>query len=190
MQTKPTLLLHSCCAPCSSSVLERLCQNFDVTVLYYNPNIYPKQEYDRRLQEQKTFLKKIGIKMIEGEYNETEYLAAISGKEHLPEKSSRCFCCYQFRLAKTAEFAQKLGFDFFTTTLSVSPHKNAEKINEIGQTLETQTSKFFAANFKKQNGYLRSLELSKIHNFYRQSYCGCKMSLLANKNKLENKNQI
>ena len=178
MQTKPTLLLHSCCAPCSSSVLERLCQNFDVTVLYYNPNIYPKQEYDRRLQEQKTFLKKIGIKMIEGEYNETEYLAAISGKEHLPEKSSRCFCCYQFRLAKTAEFAQKLGFDFFTTTLSVSPHKNSAVINEVGRKVAQEEGvRFLEESFKKKDGYLNSIKLAKKYDLYRQNYCGCRFSL-------------
>ena len=186
MTTKPRLLLHSCCAPCSSAVLERLMPTFDVTVFYYNPNIWPVEEYQKRLAEQKTFLDKLGVRMIEGEYNLDEYLLAIQGKENMPEKSPRCFECYRFRLEKTAQIARKNGFEFFTTTLSVSPHKNADWLNQIGEQLSTPQTKFLAANFKKQNGYLRSLQLSKIHNFYRQGYCGCQMSHAACVNKLEN----
>ena len=186
MTTKPRLLLHSCCAPCSSAVLERLLPDFDVTVFYYNPNIFPAQEYQKRLAEQKAFLKKLGVPIIEGDYNSTEYYFAIQGKENLPEKSPRCYECYRFRLAKTAEVARANNFDFFTTTLSISPHKNADWLNQIGESLSTPQTKFLTANFKKQNGYLRSLELSKIHNFYRQNYCGCQMSHAAYLNKLEN----
>lgn len=179
MTAKPTLLLHSCCAPCSSSVLEKLMKDFDVTVLYYNPNIHPKAEYDKRLAEQERFLKAINVKLIVGEYNPDEYFSAIQGKENLPEKSPRCYECYKFRLEKTAKIAKEKGFDYFTTTLSISPHKNADWINQIGKTLETPTCKFLEANFKKQNGYLRSLELSKQYGFYRQGYCGCQMSMQA-----------
>lgn len=190
MTSKPRLLLHSCCAPCSSAVLERLLPDFDVTVLYYNPNIQPKEEYQKRLDEQKAFLQTLAVPMIEGDYNSSEYYLSIYGKEDLPEKSPRCFECYRFRLEKTAQVARENGFDFFTTTLSVSPHKNADWINQIGERLSTPQTKFLAANFKKQNGYLRSLELSKIHNFYRQSYCGCQMSQSARQNKLENPRKV
>lgn len=190
MKSKPTLLLHSCCAPCSSAVLERLQNEFSVTVFYFNPNIFPKTEYQRRLAEQKRFLKQQNIPIIQGKFDPKQYHAAIMGHEALPEKSLRCFQCYKLRLEQTALTAQKLGFDFFTTTLSISPHKNADWINQIGQSLSTSTCQFLPANFKKQNGYLRSLELSKVYGFYRQNYCGCEMSLRASAKKLEKPSQI
>lgn len=182
-----TLLIHSCCAPCSSSVIEQLKEKFDITILYYNPNIYPESEYQKRLTEQRNYLKKIGIKLIEETYNPEEYLEAIKGKETLGEKTLRCFECYKFRMKKTAEIAQKLHFDYFTTTLSVSPHKNADYINQIGNELSTENCQFLVSNFKKNNGYLRSIQLSKENNFYRQQYCGCEMSYRCYLNKLEKK---
>lgn len=190
MPTKPTLLLHSCCAPCSSSVIEKLATNFNLTIYYYNPNIFPKEEYEKRLNEQKLYLQKLNINLIIGEYNPEEYNTAINGLESLGEKTARCYNCYKFRIEKTAKLAQKLKFDYFTTTLSVSPHKNAKWINEIGEQLSTEKCKFLVADFKKQNGYLRSLELSKENGFYRQNYCGCEMSYLASKNKLEKHNKV
>ena len=190
MTTKPTLLLHSCCAPCSSSVLERLTEAFDVTVFYYNPNIFPESEYKKRLAEQKTYLQTLGIKIIEGNYNPSEFLKAIKSKEDLPERSARCYECYKLRLTATKNLATKLNFNYFTTTLSVSPHKNADWINQIGNSLSISTCQYLEANFKKQNGYLRSLQLSKQHGFYRQAYCGCEMSMLASLNKLEKKQNV
>ena len=187
---KPTLLLHSCCGPCSSSVLEKLLPEFDVTVFYYNPNIFPEAEYQKRLTEQKNYLNQLGINLIEGEFDPTEFFKAIKGHENMPEKSIRCYNCYKFRLAKTCEMAEKLGFEYFTTTLSVSPHKNADWLNEIGKSLSTPKTKYLPANFKKQNGYLRSLQLSKQHGFYRQEYCGCEMSKRAILNKVEKTQKV
>ena len=186
MKTKPSLLLHSCCAPCSSSVLERLLPDFNVTVFYFNPNIFPESEYNKRLSEQKNYLQTLGINLIEGDFKPSEFFEVIQGHEHLPEKSSRCFNCYKLRLQKTFQVAKKLGFDYFTTTLSVSPHKNSDWLNQIGESLSTPTTKYLSSNFKKQNGYLRSLELSKRNGFYRQGYCGCEMSFRAYLNKVEN----
>ena len=180
---KPKLLLHSCCAPCSSSVLERLIPDFDVTVFYYNPNLYPQAEYERRLDEQIAYCRNIGVDLIVGDYVPTDFVAAIRGQESMPEKSTRCFSCYKLRLQETVKLAKEKGFEYFTTTLSVSPHKRAEWINEIGKSLETDLCKFLESNFKKQNGYLRSLQLSKENGFYRQDYCGCEMSFLARKNR-------
>lgn len=172
---KKRLLLHSCCAPCSSSVIEKLNPYFEITVFYYNPNILPKEEYCKRKSEQKNYLKNIDIKFIEGEYYSGDFFKAIIGKEHLPEKSIRCKECYRFRLEQTAQIAKEKDFDFFTTTLSVSPHKNVEWINEIMQDLEDKYNiKHLPSDFKKENGYLRSIHLSKDLNFYRQNYCGCR----------------
>lgn len=172
---KKTILLHSCCAPCSSSVIEILSSFFDITVFYYNPNILPKQEYETRMEEQKKYLQKLNIPFIEGEYNPLDFAFAIRGKENLPEKSERCKCCYEFRIRKTAELAAAKNFDFFTTTLSVSPHKNCEWINEIMQNMEEEYKvKHLPCDFKKEGGFLRSIELSKENLFYRQTYCGCR----------------
>ncbi|MDP4118907.1 MAG: epoxyqueuosine reductase QueH [Bacillota bacterium] len=179
---KPTLLLHSCCAPCSSYVLEYLSVYFDITVYYYNPNIYPQEEYSRRLEEQKTFLSVFklenGIKFVQGEYLPERFYESIKGLEDCPEGGERCFKCYALRMEEAAKIAKEHGFDYFTTTLSISPHKNAQKINEIGAVLQEKYGvKYLFADFKKKNGYKRSVELSKEYNLYRQEYCGCVFSV-------------
>lgn len=172
---KKKLLLHSCCAPCSSAVIERLLPHFEITVLYYNPNIMPEEEYEKRKNEQIQFLQKMNIPMLNIEYLHQDYLNAVKGKENLGEHSPRCYECYKLRLHKTAKLAKENGFDLFCTTLSVSPYKNATWINEIMETLSKQFDvDYLPSDFKKENGYLRSLELSKENNFYRQNYCGCK----------------
>lgn len=175
LQGRKTLLLHSCCAPCSSSVIEKLSLHFDISVFYYNPNILPKKEYEKRKNEQKKYLQSINIDFIEGDYNQEDFTTAILGKENLPELSERCKSCYYFRINETAKFARDNNFDFFTTTLSVSPHKNVEWINQIMQELEKKYKvKHLPSDFKKENGYLRSIEMSKQLKFYRQNYCGCR----------------
>lgn len=177
----PKLLLHACCAPCSSYVLEYLSNYFEITILYYNPNIYPKEEYDRRLEELKTFLPKVEYKnkvtLIECDYIEEEYNTAVKGLENLGEKSNRCYECYKFRLEKACKYAKENNYDYFTTTLSISPYKVSPWINEIGEDLMNKYDiKYLYADFKKKNGYKRSLELSSIYGLYRQDYCGCKYS--------------
>lgn len=177
----PTLLLHACCGPCSSYVLEYLSNYFKITILYYNPNIYPKEEYDRRLKELEVYLTKVKYKnkveLVICDYNENDYDSAVNGLEALGEKSKRCYNCYEFRLNKAAIYAKEHNFDYFTTTLSISPYKISSWINEIGENLEKKYSvKYLYADFKKRNGYKRSLELSKEYNLYRQQYCGCKYS--------------
>ena len=172
---KKSLLLHSCCAPCSSSVLEKLKDKFDVTVFYYNPNIAPFSEFERRLKEQITLLEKLKISCIIAEYEPNDFFTAIKGYENYPEGSERCKHCYYFRMRELAKFAKERNYDYFTTTLSVSPHKNADWINEIGKELEKEFNvKFLISDFKKKNGYLRSLELSREYGLYRQEYCGCR----------------
>ncbi len=173
---RPTLLLHSCCAPCSSSVLERLTADFDVTVLYYNPNIYPAEEFEKRLAEQKKLLTQMpaGVSFLESEYAPEEFFAAVRGLEQEPEGGARCAVCFRQRLERCAELAAKHGFDFFTTTLTVSPLKDAELLNRIGQdAAEKYGTRFFPSDFKKRDGYLRSLRLSEEYGLYRQNYCGC-----------------
>ncbi|KYH34957.1 hypothetical protein CLTEP_11210 [Clostridium tepidiprofundi DSM 19306] len=177
----PYLLLHSCCAPCSSYVLEYLSEYFNITVYYYNPNIHPEKEYRKRVNEQENFIKKFNTKnkvsFIEGEYKPQHFFNMAKGLEKVREGGERCFKCYEMRLRKAAELAKQRGFDYFTTTLSISPHKNAQKINEIGQELEKEYGiKFLYSDFKKKNGYKRSIELSKEYNLYRQDYCGCVFS--------------
>lgn len=173
----PSLLLHSCCAPCSSSVIEQLASSFDITVYFYNPNIAPNAEYERRKEEQKRLLTEktyLGIKFVEADYNKTEFFTAIKGLEHIKEGGDRCFACFNLRLSKAMHYANEMHFDYFCSTLTVSPHKNAQKINEIGFLLsKNSTTKFLPSDFKKNNGYKRSLELSKEYNLYRQDYCGC-----------------
>ncbi len=178
---KPSLLLHACCAPCSSYVLEYLNNYFDITILYYNPNIYPEEEYQRRLEELKRFLKDCSFAnstiLIETRYQTEEYYDAIKGLENLGERSTRCYQCYEFRMEEACKYAKENHFDYFTTTLSISPYKNSEWVNEIGAKLEQQYSiPYFYADFKKKNGYKRSLELSKEYGLYRQDYCGCEFS--------------
>lgn len=173
---KPTLLLHSCCAPCSSYVLEYLSKYFDITIFYYNPNIAPFSEYQKRVIEQKKLISelKLGIKFIEGPYDNDLYEEMIKGLEHEKEGGSRCFKCYELRLRKTAFVALEQDFDYFTTTLTISPYKNTNKLNEIGKRLSDELGiSYLYSDFKKKNGYKRSIELSKIYNLYRQDYCGC-----------------
>lgn len=177
----PRLLLHSCCAPCSSYVLEYLSEYFEITVFYYNPNIYPSTEYEKRVEEQKLLIEKLKTKhpvsMLAGPYDKELFYEMAIGLEEMPEGGSRCFSCYELRLRKTAEMAKKGGFDYFTTTLSISPLKNAAKLNEIGGTLgEEYGVNYLFSDFKKKNGYKRSTELSKIYGLYRQDYCGCEFS--------------
>ncbi len=178
---KPSLLLHACCAPCSSYVLEYLSNFFEITILYYNPNIYPKEEYQRRLEELKKFLKSCTltheVKLVETNYLPEEYYHAVEGLEMLGERSNRCYKCYFFRMEKACEYALLNHFDYFTTTLSISPYKNSDWINEIGAKLEDKyTISYLYADFKKKNGYKRSLELSREYGLYRQDYCGCEFS--------------
>lgn len=174
----PSLLLHSCCAPCSSYCLEYLSQYFKITVLYYNPNLYPAEEYDRRVFEQRRLVASLPVKYpvslaeIKGEPK--EFYSAVKGLESIKEGGERCFACFRLRLEKTAEYAKKNGFDFFTTTLTISPLKNAQKLNEIGEKAgEKFGVRHLPSDFKKKNGYLRSVELSKVYGLYRQDYCGC-----------------
>jgi len=169
-KTKKTLLLHSCCAPCSTSVFERLAEDYKIILFFYNPNIMPAAEYEKRLSEQKRLASILDIELIEGEYDNDGFLKALKGFENEPEKSARCEKCITLRLSKTAQTAKAHGFDFFATTLSVSPHKNAELINRI---LKESGANSIREDFKKKDGYKRSIELSKMHGLYRQSYCGC-----------------
>ena len=174
---KPALLLHACCAPCSSAVLEVLAEHFDITVFFYNPNISPKSEFDYRLDELYRLLSEMNlsqIKIVAPDYDENEFFEIAKGNESLPEGGARCKDCYRLRLEKTAEYAKRDGFDYFTTTLSVSPYKNAQALNEIGSELsEKYGVKYLLSDFKKGDGYKRSCQLSRDFNLYRQNYCGC-----------------
>ena len=178
---KKKLLLHSCCAPCSSYVLEYLSEYFDITVFYYNPNIYPPEEYFFRESEQERFISEKfsegKIDIIKGEYSPDEFYECIKGLEKVKEGGERCFKCYALRLEKTAELAAENGFDYFTTTLSISPYKNSEKLNEISEMLSLKYNvKALPSDFKKKNGFKRSVELSDEYGMYRQNYCGCVFS--------------
>lgn len=173
-----SLLLHACCAPCSSACLERLGNYFDISIFYYNPNITEEDEYTKRINEIKKFISefktKYPVKLIEGRYDPNEFFEIAKGLENEPERGSRCYKCYKLRLEESAKVASELGFDYFCTTLTLSPHKNSNWINEIGQELDKQyTSVYLYSDFKKQNGYKRSIELSREYNLYRQDYCGC-----------------
>lgn len=173
---RPTLLLHSCCGPCSSAVIERLCQHFRVTVLYYNPNIEPEAEYRHRLAEQERLLGLLpgDTKLLPCDYDHAAFAAFAEGMAAEPEGGKRCLQCFALRLGETARIAAAQGYAYFTTTLSVSPHKNAEILNQIGQAAGKKYHvKYLMADFKKKNGYLRSLQLSKEYGLYRQDYCGC-----------------
>lgn len=177
----PTLLLHSCCAPCSSYVLEYLSQYFQITVFYYNPNIYPESEYTKRILEQQTLIgqmkSKYPVSFMAGAYDKERFYAMAEGMETLKEGGARCMKCYELRLREAAEVAKKGNFDYFTTTLSISPMKNAVKLNEIGMRLaEKYQVAYLLSDFKKKNGYKRSIELSKEYGLYRQDYCGCEFS--------------
>lgn len=175
---KPTLLLHSCCAPCSTRALSVLKGVFSVTVFYYNPSIYPIAEYDKRLEEQKKLCKMLEIPLIEGEFTPEKFYSAVKGLENLPEGDKRCKICLADRLSVTAQTAKEKGFEYFTTTLTTSPLKDAEFINETGKTLSKNYGvKFLESDFKKKDGYLESIRLSKEYSLYRQNYCGCEFSI-------------
>jgi len=182
LQGKPRLLLHTCCAPCSTSVLENLADKFEITLLYFNPNTYPQSEYDSRLAELRAFLKAAGldkkIPVLENGYDHDLFISTVTGLENEKEGAKRCYECYKLRLAETMRQGILNRFDYFCTVLSISPHKNAEWINHLGlEMAENQPIKFLPADFKKANGYLRSLELSREYNLYRQNYCGCEFSV-------------
>ncbi len=174
----PTLYLHACCAPCSSYCLEYLSQYFKITVVFYNPNITESQEYEYRLSEEKRFIAEMDFKhpvsIIEGEYNPDVFFALSKGLEASPERGARCLKCYDQRLRYTARLAKEKGADYFATTLTLSPLKSAEAINKIGERIATELdTPYLCTDFKKKGGYLRSIELSKLHNLYRQNFCGC-----------------
>ena len=174
---RPTLLLHVCCAPCASYVIEYLEKYFDITLFFYNPNITDPEEFNYRLSELQRFVNERegeNFKIIVPPHNPESFFEMCDGLESEPEGGARCLRCYRQRLRATADEADRGGFDFFTTTLSVSPYKNADKLNYIGMDLENGYDvKYLISDFKKKNGYLRSIELSSIHNLYRQDYCGC-----------------
>ncbi len=178
---RPKLLLHSCCAPCSSAVISRLSDFFFVTVYYYNPNIDTNEEYEKRKKEQIRFINEFSTKnkveFLDCDYDSDTYLERIKGFENEPERGARCPICFRLRLEKTAQKAKELGFDYFGTTLTVSPYKNSEQLNKIGLELEKEYDiKFLVSDFKKKEGYKKSIEYSKEYNLYRQDYCGCKFS--------------
>ena len=184
---RPTLLLHACCGPCSSYVLEYLSSRFEITVLYYNPNIYPPAEYDRRLNELLTFYTKFvpakNVRVIQAPYEPEDFYKAVGTRENPelakePERGERCRRCYELRLRYTYDYACANNFDYFCTTLSISPFKDADMINEIGEALrQAQGPHWLPSDFKKKNGFKRSLELSAEYNLYRQEYCGCIYSI-------------
>ena len=186
-ESRPSLLLHACCAPCSSHVLERLSEFFKITIFYYNPNIHPDAEYNRRLEELKNFLPRFplakDIKLVEAPYIPDEFFDGIKIKENPelasePEKGERCRRCYELRMKKAADYAASNNFDFFTTTLSISPHKDSQKINEIGFSIEGLIPlHYLPSDFKKKGGFLRSRDISAEYGLYRQDYCGCVYSM-------------
>lgn len=184
---RPKLLLHSCCAPCSSYVLEYLTNYFDITVFYYNPNISSYEEYEKRYKEVQRFIHDFGLEnkvsFINGSYDNDKYEKLIKGLENETEGGTRCEKCYYLRLEETCRYAKEHGFDYFTTTLSISPYKNSEKLNSIGKKLEDEYDVLYLlSDFKKKNGYKRSIELSREYNLYRQNYCGCIYSQKASLN--------
>ncbi len=188
----PRLLLHSCCAPCSSYVLEYLSNYFEITVFYYNPNVFPEREYTKRLLEQQMLIAdmkfKYPVSFIAGPYDREKFHQMAKGLEHIKEGGERCFKCYELRLKEAAEIALAGEFDYFATTLSISPLKNADKLNQIGMELEEKYHvKYLQTDFKKKNGYKRSIELSNQYGLYRQDYCGCEYSY---KERQEQKNKM
>ena len=181
-ENPPTMLLHSCCGPCSTAVIERLVDRYDLTVFFYNPNITNEGEYRKRFAAEQQFVEAFNrtlpenrrVKLIEGPYDPENYLAAVKGMEQVPENGARCTECFALRMEKTAREAEKMGMESFATTLSVSPHKNTATINEIGYRLAKRFSpEFLDESFKKKDGFKRSVELSKQYGLYRQNYCGC-----------------
>ena len=179
-QTPPSLLLHSCCAPCSSHCLSVLAPLAKVTVLYFNPNIFPAEEYEKRKSEQMRFIKEAypQVKVCDCDYDHALFLAAVKGLEGEKEGGARCTECFRLRLTAAAQAAKTLGCDMFATTLTVSPHKNAPLINEIGREIQAREGvEFLPSDFKKKEGYKHSILLSRRYSLYRQNYCGCEFSL-------------
>lgn len=181
-QRVPSLMIHSCCAPCSSYVLEYLSEYFKITIFYYNPNIYPESEYTKRILEQQKLIRdmkfRYPVSFLAGKYDKEKFYEMAAGMEDLKEGGARCMKCYELRLTETARQAVAGEFDYFTTTLSISPMKNAQKLNEIGVRVgEEYGVKYLVSDFKKKNGYKRSIELSKEYGLYRQDYCGCEFSM-------------
>ena len=179
--TVDTLLIHACCAPCSSYVLEYLSNYFHIIILYYNPNITDKSEYEYRLAEEERLINtldaKYPIRLVKGDYDPEVYLSAVKGLEAEPEGGKRCSVCFELRLREAASYCKKLGADYFATTLTISPLKNAENINSIGQRIADEYGvKYLPSDFKKKNGYKRSIELSRKYDLYRQNFCGCVFS--------------
>jgi len=178
---RPTLLLHACCAPCSSAVLEKLTAHFKITVLFYNPNIYPEAEYQKREAELKRLISEMPctkeVALVDLPYVPEEFFTAVRGLEHIPEGGERCGICFEMRLREAAKLAAEGGYDWFTTTLTISPLKNAGRLNTIGQAMgEEYHVAFLPSDFKKKEGYKRSIELSAQYHLYRQNYCGCVFS--------------
>lgn len=171
---RPKMLLHTCCAPCSTHVLELLRNIFDLTLYFYDPNIHPREEYEMRRDEMKVYAEKFSIPFVEGPYEMEKWFEVTKGHEADIEGADRCFICYEMRLREVARFAGENGFEYFGTVLSISPHKNAQKINETGMYLAGEFGiKYLAADFKKRDGFKRSTALSREHGLYRQDYCGC-----------------
>lgn len=171
---KNKLLLHVCCAPCAIYPLEQLVREYEATIYFYDPNIYPKAEYILRRDEMKKFAKKIGVEFVEGEYDATRWFQAVKGLEREPEKGARCEVCFDVRLAETARKAKDEQYDAWTTVLTISPHKSAEQVNRVGRRLAQKFNiPFLVYDFKKNNGFKIASALSKQENFYRQDYCGC-----------------
>jgi predicted adenine nucleotide alpha hydrolase (AANH) superfamily ATPase len=180
IQGRPKLLLHICCAPCTTSPVERLRQEYDITAFFYNPNIYPEEEYHRRLEEARRYSAEIGLPFVEGPFDPERWAELTAGLETEPEGGRRCRVCIEMRLETAARYAHEQGFDALATVLTVSPHKNAAIIEEIGKGVgEREEILFLHSDFKKKDGFRRSLELSKLHDLYRQDYCGCEPSLRA-----------
>lgn len=178
----PRLLLHSCCAPCSSYVLEYLSKYFEITVYFYNPNIYPQAEFLKRLHEEEALVERMEfehpVRVIGGAWESEEFYRAAKGYEEAPEGGERCFRCYGLRLREAAKVAKAGGYDYFTTTLTISPLKNADKLNEIGEMVAKEFGvRWLPSDFKKREGYKRSIELSREYGLYRQDYCGCVYSM-------------
>ena len=191
---RPRLLLHSCCAPCSSAVLEQLTKVFDITVYFYNPNIAPEEEFLHRVEEQRRFIGEMPrqgvIDLIQGEYDDETFHALAKGLEEVPEGGERCTRCFRLRLGKTAQMAAEEKFDYFTTTLSISPLKDAQRLNAIGAELSAQFGvPYLFSDFKKKNGYKRSCELSAEYGLYRQDYCGCIYSKMERDRRLSTDNE-
>ena len=187
---RPRLLLHSCCGPCSSAVLEKLIRDFDVTLLWYNPNLYPQEEFDRRLATQIELIEKAGlteeVPILAESWKHGDYLRRVEGLENEPEGGKRCTECFRLRLTECARMAKRYGFDYYCTTLTVSRHKDAERINALGEELGKAFGvAWLPSDFKKRGGELRSQRLSEQYGLYRQNYCGCEFSLRAREARTE-----